>query len=98
VSERGRRGTLQAELRVRVQPRASNSEITGYRDGVLRVRLKSPPVDGRANEELCRLLARRLRLGRGRVEVVQGARSREKVLRVSGIAPEALRQALADLL
>jgi hypothetical protein len=87
-----------AELRVRVQPRASGSEITGYRDGVLHVRLTSPPVDGRANEELCRLIARRLRFGRGRVEVVRGARSRDKVLRVAGIGSEALRQAFEDLL
>jgi uncharacterized protein (TIGR00251 family) len=95
VSEPDRPG---AELRVRVQPRASTSEITGYRDGVLRVRLHSPPVGGRANEELCRLVAGRLRLGRGRVQVVRGARSRDKVVRVAGIGPEALRQAVNDLL
>jgi uncharacterized protein (TIGR00251 family) len=92
------REPAQVELRVRVRPRASNSEITGYRDGVLQVRLKSPPVDGRANEELCRLVARRLRLGRGRVEVVRGSRSRDKVLRVAGIGADALRQAIDDLL
>jgi len=83
---------------VRVRPRASSSEITGYRDGFLQVRLKSPPVDGRANEELCRLVARRLRLGGGRVEVVRGSRSRDKVLRVAGIGADALRQAIEDLL
>jgi uncharacterized protein (TIGR00251 family) len=88
----------QAELRVRVQPRASRSEITGYRDGVLLVRLTSPPVDGKANEELCRLLARRLRMGRRRVEVVRGARSREKVLRIAGIDAHGLRKAISDLL
>jgi uncharacterized protein len=87
-----------AELRVRVQPRASRSEITGFRDGVLIVRLASPPADGRANEELCRLIARRLRVGRRSVAVVRGARSRDKVLRIAGINAEGLRTAMSDLL
>ncbi len=42
---------------VRVQPRASRSEITGEWQGALRVRLTAPPVDDKANEELRRLLA-----------------------------------------
>ena len=86
------------QIRVRVQPRAARSEITGYRDGRLLVRLASPPVDGRANEELCRLVARRLVIGRRGVEVVRGARSRDKVLRVTGIDVAALRKAMHDLL
>jgi uncharacterized protein (TIGR00251 family) len=88
----------EARISVRVQPRAARSEITGYREGVLLVRLTSPPVDGRANEELCRLLARRLRTGRRSVEVVRGVRSRDKVLRVTGIDAEAVRKAFDDLL
>jgi uncharacterized protein len=88
----------EARIRVRVSPRAARSEITAYREGVLLVRLASPPVEGRANEELCRLLARRLRVGRRSVEVVRGARSRDKVLRVSGIEAETLERTLQDLL
>ena len=37
------------ELKVRVQPRASRNEVTGWRDGVLSVRLTAPPVEGAAN-------------------------------------------------
>jgi uncharacterized protein len=88
----------EARIRVRVSPRAERSEITAYREGVLLVRLPSPPVEGRANEELCRLLARRLRVGRRSLEVVRGARSRDKVLRVSGIEAETLERTLQDLL
>ena len=42
---------------MRLQPRASRSEITGERDGALVVRVTAPPVDGRANAALCALLA-----------------------------------------
>jgi uncharacterized protein (TIGR00251 family) len=88
----------EARIRVRTSPRAARSAITGYREGVLLVRLASPPVGGRANEELCRLVARTLRVGRRSVEVVRGVRSRDKVLRVTGIDAEALERALHDLL
>jgi uncharacterized protein YggU (UPF0235/DUF167 family) len=48
------------ELRVRLQPRARREEIVGSRDGMLVVRVTEPPVDGRANAALCRLIARTL--------------------------------------
>jgi uncharacterized protein len=88
----------EAEIRVRVKPRAARSAIVGFQDGVLEVRLASPPVEGRANEELCRLLARRLRVGRRAVEVVRGAHARQKVVRITGLDEPALRRAFHDLL
>ena len=51
------------EIAVRLQPRARANEIVGERDGVLLVRVTAPPVDGRANDALCRLIAKRARLG-----------------------------------
>ena len=82
------------ELAVRLQPRARANEIVGERDGVLVVRVTAPPVDGRANDALCRLIARRARVGVQRVSVVRGAGAREKVVRVEGIELEELRAAL----
>jgi uncharacterized protein len=49
-----------AELRVRLQPGASRSEIAGERDGAILVRVTAPPVEGRANEALRKLIAKRL--------------------------------------
>jgi uncharacterized protein len=84
-----------AELGVRVQPRASREEITGWRDdGVLLVRLSAPPVDGAANRALCRLIARRAGVAPSRVAVVRGERSRDKVVRVEGFDDAALRRLL----
>jgi hypothetical protein len=82
------------EIAVRLQPRARANEIVGERDGVIVVRVTAPPVDGRANEALCRLIARRARVGVRRVAVVRGAGAREKVVRVEGIGVRELRTAL----
>ena len=54
-------------FKVRVVPRASRSEISGEHDGSLRIRIAAPPVDGAANEELVRLLARKLGVPRSAV-------------------------------
>src|SRR2546428_154842 len=61
---------------VRVVPRASRSEIVGEHDGALRVRIAAPPVDGAADEELIKTLARVLGVPRDSVEIVSDANSR----------------------
>jgi uncharacterized protein len=83
-----------AEIRVRLQPRARSTEIVGEREGALVVRVSAPPLDGRANEALRRLIAKRLRIGVGRVSVVRGASSRDKLVAVEGMQPAELRRAL----
>ena len=77
-----------ALLQVRLQPRASANAIAGVRDGVVRVRVTAPPVDGAANEALVGLLAKTLRVGRGSVSIVRGRSSRNKVVRVEGLTEE----------
>ena len=69
---------------VRVVPRASQSGIAGAHDGALRVRVAAPPVDGAANEELARTLARALNVPRRAVEITSGHASKLKQVRVAG--------------
>jgi uncharacterized protein len=83
-----------ADLTIRLQPRARRNAIVDERDGVLRVSVTAAPVEGEANAALCRLIAKRAGVARGRVHVVRGERSREKVLRVEGLALGELRRAL----
>jgi uncharacterized protein YggU (UPF0235/DUF167 family) len=83
-----------AQLTIRLQPRARRNAIGEERDGVLRVSVAAAPVDGLANAALCKLIAKRAGVARGRVSVIRGERSREKVLRVEGLASEDLRRAL----
>jgi uncharacterized protein (TIGR00251 family) len=71
-------------FKVQVVPRASRSEIVGEHNGALRVRIAAPPVDGAANEELVRTLARALGVKRSAVEITAGQTSKTKLVRVSG--------------
>jgi len=87
-------GVSSAEITVRLQPRARANEIVGEREGVLIARVTAPPLQGRANEALRRLIAGRARVGLGRVEIVRGAAHRQKIVRVQGLSPEQLRRAL----
>lgn len=80
-------GTL---LKLRVTPGAKKSEIMGETGGRLRIRLQAPPVEGKANRELVRFIARELGLKKNRVALVSGEKSREKtVLLVDLPLPEA---------
>jgi uncharacterized protein len=73
-------------LRVRVQPRASREEVSGERAGALVVHLTAPPVEGLANRALARLLARTLDVPASAVTVLRGARGRDKLVHVAGVA------------
>ena len=73
---------------MRVQPRASRTELAGPHGGALRVRLTAPPVDGAANEALIRLLAERLDVPRSAVRLETGATGRSKLVAVEGIDVE----------
>ena len=84
-----------AHIMVRLQPRASRDELRGVHDGVLRARVTDPPVDGRANRALCRLIAERAGIAPSMVAVLRGERSREKLVAVQGMDAAELMRALA---
>jgi len=87
-------GVESCEIVVRLIPRARVNEIAGERNGVLLARVTAPPVDGRANAALCRLIAKRTGVGVRSVSIVRGASAREKTVRVEGVSEEELRRAL----
>jgi uncharacterized protein len=80
---------------VRIVPRASRSEIAGEHDGALRVRIAAPPVDGAANRELIKLLAKLLKVPQSAVEIVSGVASKNKIVRIQGGDATELAQALS---
>jgi uncharacterized protein len=69
-------------IRVKVKPNARRSELTLNEDGTWLARLKSPPVDGRANAELIVLVAGHFRCARSAVSIRSGASGRMKLVRV----------------
>jgi uncharacterized protein (TIGR00251 family) len=81
-------------LAVRVQPRSRSNEIAGERAGALIVKVTAPPRDGKANDAVRRLIAKRLRVPAGRVSIVRGESSRDKLVEVDGVGDEELRRAL----
>jgi len=81
-----------ARLPVRVRPGAAGSALTGWMaDGALKVAVKEPPEDGRANRAVTRLLAQAAGVAAGAVRVVRGAASRAKVVEVDGLDEATLR-------
>ena len=84
-------------LRVRVQPRSSRNKITGWKDGVLTVRLTAPPIEGAANKSCVELLARELGMKRYEISLVSGEKSRDKVFEIEGLTQEALEEKLKGI-
>ena len=76
-----------ATLRVRVSPGAKQDRILGEHAGALKVSVRSPAEKGRANKELCRLIASAVGLPPRDVEVLKGTTSRDKLLLLRGLDP-----------
>ena len=80
--------SLDARISVKVSPNAAKNEVVGYSDGVLQVKVKAPPVKGKANRELLAFLGRRLDVGRGSIKIVMGNTSRRKLLAIDGLSQQ----------
>jgi len=83
-----------ALLDVRLQPGASRSALEGVVGGRLRARVQAPPVEGAANEALCRLLAKALGISKSKVRIARGETSREKTLEIECLDARAVAKAL----
>lgn len=77
-------------FQIRVIPRSSRSEIVGEYDGALKVKLNSPPVDGAANAELVKLLAKEFDVSCSQIEILSGQTSKLKQVKISGANKNAL--------
>ncbi|KPJ96379.1 MAG: hypothetical protein AMS18_00935 [Gemmatimonas sp. SG8_17] len=79
-----------AILTVHVQPRSSRTEIVGWHGDALKIRVKAPPVDGAANDELARFVAQETGVARSAVRIVSGTTGRRKRISVDGLSTEQL--------
>ena len=77
---------IKTDIKVRVVPRSSRNQIVGVEDGIFKIKLMAPPVDGKANKALIEFLAKKMGLARGRVELISGERSRQKSVRIQGLS------------
>ncbi|OGL44933.1 MAG: YggU family protein [Candidatus Schekmanbacteria bacterium RBG_16_38_11] len=69
-------------LKVKVIPRSSCNEIKEFSEGVLKVRLTSPPVEGKANKQLITFLSENFKVKKSEIKIVAGLKSREKLIEI----------------
>jgi uncharacterized protein len=81
---------------IAVKPRSSREGVGPIQGDRLCVAVNAPPVDGKANEAVVRVLAQTLRVARSAVAIVRGETGRRKTIRITGITAAALRQAIGD--
>ncbi len=84
-----------ARLSVRLTPRASSNAVVRYQAGVLFLRLSAPPVECAANAACCAYVADLLGLRPSQVSVCHGHKSRDKVLAITGLSEETVRERLS---
>lgn len=77
-------------LKVKVIPRSSINKIAGFEGDILRVKVKSAPIEGLANKDLIQLLSKRLRVAKEKVEIISGHTSRVKTVKFHDISKDDL--------
>lgn len=88
-------GEFGAMFSVKVHPRAKTNAITGEVGDALKVSLRSPPVDGKANDACVEFFAKLLKVPRSSVTIASGQTSRAKVIRVAGLSAGEVRKRIA---
>ena len=78
------------DVRIKAVPRAAKNEIQGLHDGALKIRLTTPPVDGKANQALIKFLSKTLSISKSQIELAQGETSRHKIVKITGLSKETL--------
>lgn len=81
-------------LKIKVEPRSSRAGIAGPYGDALKVKLTSPPVEGKANEELIEILAKEFRIRKKDIEIISGRTSKNKVVRLSGAEYNTLKRSV----
>ena len=79
------------KLPLKIIPSAKKNEIVGLVDGVLKVKIQAPPVDGKANKELIRFLSKEWKVSKSQITIVQGKKGKVKLLEV----PDAIGQKIS---
>ena len=81
-----------AILRVHVVPNAKSDCVVGKHAGTIKIKLRAPAVEGKANAALVRFLANQMKLPRHAIVLQSGQRSRDKLLRINGLSEEEVRR------
>jgi len=88
--------TPSCRLAIKAVPNASRNAVAGWVGDALKIKVRAPALEGRANEELCAFLADALALPRRAVRVARGGKSRQKILQIDGMTLDAVRGKLGE--
>ncbi|MEW5802791.1 MAG: DUF167 domain-containing protein [bacterium] len=84
---------------MRIQPNARKNEVVGIgEDQIVKIRITAPPVDGKANKECIKFLAKVLEVSKSQVAIVGGEKARSKAVRIFGISQQVCWQRLTSAL
>jgi len=83
-----------ATIRVHVVPNAKIDKVVGEHAGAIKIRLRAPAVEGKANAALVDFLANRLKVPKLTIVLLRGHKSRDKLVRIDGLSEEELRRRL----
>ncbi len=74
------------QLSIRLQPNSSVNKVVEIReDGIVKIKINAPAVEGKANKALCKYLHEILQIPVSNIEIIRGELSREKIIRINGI-------------
>ena len=85
-----------AILRVHIVPNARSDSIVGMHGGAIKIKLRAPAVEGKANATLIRFLAEHFKLPRSSIVLQRGHASRDKLIRIAGLSQEELRRRILE--
>lgn len=83
-------------ISIKINPKAARSEIVGWENEELKIRISAVPEKGEANAELIRYLSRFFSIGKSNIELLQGQTSRHKIICLKGIALEKVEEILRE--
>jgi len=83
-------------IKVRLLPRSSREEVVGKEGELYRIKVTAPPVDGKANAALVKLLAKKLRVPKKNIAILSGDTSRVKTIRIDNLPPDRIESLLLE--
>ena len=78
--------TIFAEVEAKIIPKSSRNEIVSEESGLIKIKVTSPPVDGKANKAVVNLLAKHLKVSKKDIQIISGEKSRNKRIRIYGVS------------
>ena len=87
------------KLKIKVTPRSKNRQITEIlEDGTIKIRIKSSPIDGKANHELIEFLSNAFNISRKYISIKSGKSTRRKILMIEGITSREISEIIRKII